>query len=500
MSTIILTEWSLAMFEPVLDWNPSFPNLERATQNFAARTLSGGVSSMSLNETTSRLLSQPTRLDIALTGVKSLSNKILRLTGGSSNGPNTETLIFATFDSSQQLGNPVGQYQEFYEKLCNGINSSPPSKISYVSMIQLLRAVVPSVKSPAVAVIFVPSNRNVVAVNEFLDLSTEARDALLPLPNGCSLIFVLVPRGNPDPLSSMDFFKTLVALNNSHGQICVCDEMSIDKFSSSLYEPFFASLKLGSISGRIQLHPNPHSWRGGQHDLSNELTVIGTMDRMAMDKLYPTRPYYVLPVPGQQNGDTADCGLEPHFGPLLHAALRLMQGKVVLVSVATDWFGYIEPVEDPKTKKRSILVLNLFPKGFSLAPGGVAVLEESDTVKKDEDDAPSYSSKDFTPVWTSAEAVQSDVGRVLRFARKLPDKVETFYKELNKVRLHALSSCNFQLLDALAEMLMRECQLAASSAGAAELNNVVLQLKQEGQSDACSPLRSSDGRVFPLYE
>lgn len=50
----------------------------------------------------------------------------------------------------------------------------------------------------------------------------------------------------------------------------------------------------------------------------------------------------------------------------------------------------------------------------------------------------------------------SDLQKVLRNARRLPDKSPTFYKELNRFKKAALTLGFHQLIDGLAEMCDRE--------------------------------------------
>ena len=54
---------------------------------------------------------------------------------------------------------------------------------------------------------------------------------------------------------------------------------------------------------------------------------------------------------------------------------------------------------------------------------------------------------------------QADLQKVIRHARKLPDKQQQFYKELNRIRKAALSFGFIELLEAIAQMLERECTM-----------------------------------------
>lgn len=206
----------------------------------------------------------------------------------------------------------------------------------------------------------------------------------------------------------------------------------------------------------------------------------------------------MLPAPNNSSADMSQIGNEPHFAPLLHATLKMMAGKVLLISVALNWLAYVEAVEDSKTKKRSCLVLNLFPQGPALAPGLPAVLEAEEAQSLGED-LPSYASAgSANSIWSSSEAVQGEIGRILRIARRLPDKCDMFYKELNKFRFHALSSCNLVALGFMVDVLERECQHASDVAAAAELSNVVSQIRPEGRLNVRADLIACDKKRYPL--
>merc|ERR1712025_711168 len=73
------------------------------------------------------------------------------------------------------------------------------------------------------------------------------------------------------------------------------------------------------------------------------------------------------------------------------------------------------------------------------------------------DRKPSYSSAPV--VWIKQSGIQSDIQKVLRHARKLPDKTQQFYKELNRLKRAAVCMGFYELLDGLAQICERECSL-----------------------------------------
>jgi len=56
-------------------------------------------------------------------------------------------------------------------------------------------------------------------------------------------------------------------------------------------------------------------------------------------------------------------------------------------------------------------------------------------------------------------SLQADIQKILRHARKMPEKTLHFYKELNRLRRAALSMGFLDLMDTMAAVLERECTL-----------------------------------------
>ena len=67
---------------------------------------------------------------------------------------------------------------------------------------------------------------------------------------------------------------------------------------------------------------------------------------------------------------------------------------------------------------------------------------------------PSYSSAPV--VWIESHALIYDIQKILRQARKLPDKQMSFYKELNRLKRAALCLGFYELLDGVASIFERE--------------------------------------------
>jgi len=75
---------------------------------------------------------------------------------------------------------------------------------------------------------------------------------------------------------------------------------------------------------------------------------------------------------------------------------------------------------------------------------------------------PSYSSSPV--VWIRQASLQSDIQKVLRHARKMPEKTPHFYKELNRIRKAALSIGFYELMDGVASIFEKECAILPGTA------------------------------------
>ncbi|XP_055382860.1 integrator complex subunit 14 [Condylostylus longicornis] len=145
---------------------------------------------------------------------------------------------------------------------------------------------------------------------------------------------------------------------------------------------------------------------------------------------------------------------------LLHGALKV-DNKAALVLLNDNWYGFIYSYAD--TKKKCNLMLSILPPGNKVVPwlGDFRLLGMSDDILPGEN--PSFPVKSEKRsysqnivVWIKTSALNSDLQKVLRHAKKLPEKTPHFYKELNRIRRAALSLGFIELLDTLAIIFEKE--------------------------------------------
>ncbi|KAH8293116.1 hypothetical protein KR044_005417 [Drosophila immigrans] len=206
------------------------------------------------------------------------------------------------------------------------------------------------------------------------------------------------------------------------------------------------------------------------------------------------KPHSTTPAQQEQQKDTL-CGL-------LHGALKL-ENMAALVLLGDKWFGFMYAYND--VKKKSNFMLNILPPGSHVIPW----LGDLELLGFPEDLAPgetasfpvraerrSYSQS--CVVWIRQASLQSDVQKVLRHAKKMPDKTQHFYKELNRIRRAALALGFVELLEALALLLEKECaQLTLNGSVSGECT---LQLQHAATELRKTSNRDIKSTIVPLQK
>lgn len=174
---------------------------------------------------------------------------------------------------------------------------------------------------------------------------------------------------------------------------------------------------------------------------------------------------------GGEHGET-DILKQPSFCAMLHNALK--QENMVAIclvgkceATGEDWFGMLHSHTD--SKRRSCLMLSVFnpgPAPIHWLPnfktmGSVqlnADLPETlrEKLKNNARPGPARSYMSNNVIWLDPESVQADVQKIVRHAKRGPDKAPHFYKELNRIRRAAISYGFYDVLSGLADILERE--------------------------------------------
>ncbi|XP_030382991.1 integrator complex subunit 14 [Scaptodrosophila lebanonensis] len=252
-----------------------------------------------------------------------------------------------------------------------------------------------------------------------------------------------------------------------------------------------------------------------------KLTLDVTNPNYEFEKLeQDVRDFYLKdPKDAEESGDDADVTVVSKHSTLplseqqketlcvlLHGALK-MENMAALVLLGEKWYGFIYAFTD--AKKKSNLMLNVLPPGTNVIPwlGDIEMLGFAEDISPGETasfpvraERRSYSQSSV--VWIRQASLQSDVQKVLRHAKKMPDKTQHFYKELNRIRRAALALGFVELLEALAMLLEKECaQLTLNGANTEctlQLQHAATELRKTSNRDIKStivPLQKVGGTV-----
>ncbi|XP_038072885.1 integrator complex subunit 14-like isoform X2 [Patiria miniata] len=264
------------------------------------------------------------------------------------------------------------------------------------------------------------------------------------------------------------------------------------------YSAFHAKLVCGHLSSDVQLFPPPQKlnimrdFEVVSQTVSSELSICGFLDCSDVCSPPVISRHLMLPLPNKEkssvtsgeggaeggdkteekdNGPTpSEVGSTPSFCVLLHGSLKV-ENLVALVNVGENWYGLLHSCAD--SKKKSNLMMSLFEHGDKAIPWlgrfhllGPCSAFASDPYGEDSNKTPfpvrlqdkrSYSQNPV--VWIRPNSLQTDIQKILRYARKLPEKTQVFYKELNRLRRAALSLGMTELLSGMSQMLERECTI-----------------------------------------
>ncbi|XP_052794374.1 integrator complex subunit 14-like [Mya arenaria] len=355
----------------------------------------------------------------------------------------------------------------------------------------------------------------------------------LPFPFKSTLSVVCIANpADPQVKKSVNLYERLINLNQKGGEVFlpegVLDLPSMaelfTRVAEKYYTPYKGLLTCGHLKCNITLHPAPEPCEkvndlgSMEVEMSEKMEVCGFMDLADIASPPTISRHLVLPLPAtkppstetetkpeeEEDGD----GKTPSFTVLLHGSLKV-EGMVALTKVGPDWFGILYSWAD--SKKKSSLMLSLFQPGVDAVSwmGNLNYLSPiadfSEPPYGDDDNQSPFpvrpkekrSYAQSCVVWIKSVGLQADLQKVIRHARKLPDKQQQFYKELNRVRKAALAFGFVELLEAMAAMLERECTMLPGTShpdAALQLTHAASKLHMEMAKDASQiimPLRTN---------
>lgn len=371
-------------------------------------------------------------------------------------------------------------------------------------------------------------HKNVATLCELDSADADSASWPLPLPFKSRIhIMCMTTAGDPSFQRSLSFYREIicrnspnkpdVAINVSYegGQIWVSDAPILSckrikelfmKLSLEHFKPLIGKVICGNLSCSVTIYPNLTSDQAKnelQHNFA-EISICGflNIDEIASPPVYSR--HLILPMPEtsieefkkwmsfvnlkadisdeELQSMFSDEGRQPSVGVLLHGSMKIAN-MVALCQIgpSSKWYGILYSGND--NKKKSCLMLSTFEPGLSSIPW-IANFTQLGVLKSDDLSGLKAANTLKKPsnyvVWLQQVGIQSDVQKILRYARKLPDKYEALILEINRIKKTA-TAFNFDLVDILVKLLEREARLLPSTAHTEALNyinNIIKYLKQ----------------------
>lgn len=326
----------------------------------------------------------------------------------------------------------------------------------------------------------------------------------LPFPFSSKLFIMCISQPDEATLqTALPFYQHLIETNNGDGQIFVPEgplslrsvQQLFTKLVEQYFVPFHGTITCGNLSSHIQLFPPPEPYSQSRdfeivkRTVASKIDICGFLEMNDVASPAAYSRHLVLPstqsknVAGESNGNmkndhdsgdddvgSSDDGKTASFCVLLHGSLKV-EGMIALCHLGEDWYGMLYSWAD--SKKKSNLMLTVYEPGILAIPwvgtfNRLAPLCDFEIPPYGDDDNSSpfplkpsekRSYAQSCVVWIRQSGLQADIQKILRYARKLPDKTQNFYKELNRLRKAALSFGFLELLERMASILERECTL-----------------------------------------
>lgn len=350
----------------------------------------------------------------------------------------------------------------------------------------------------------------------------------LPFQFPCKLHVLILSDQTEKLLSkSEELYKELISINGQGGDVFFPDspfsvrtvQHMFIVLCEKYFAPFVGFLKCGNLTCSVQVFPQLesydklHEFERVNRTPSKEISICGFLDIAdAASPPFISR-HLVLPIGTNkppdlttktdsvkdESEDKESSDQSAAFTVLLHGSLKV-ESMVALCQIGEDWFGMMYSFAD--NKKKSNLMLSIFQPGSNVVSwlgdfNNLGPLSNFDPSSNGSDNE-TKSSFPVCPterrsysqncvVWIKNTGLQTDIQKLLRNARKLPEKLPHFYKELNRLRRAALSLGFYELLETVAQLLDRECTLLASNThpdAALQMTHAASFLRSDAARDA----------------
>jgi len=252
------------------------------------------------------------------------------------------------------------------------------------------------------------------------------------------------------PLFSFDFRKI---------------EDLIDALIARHFSPLQRILRCGCLTATVQIHPAIDS--SATERLDNEIEVIAFVRPQALANCPVISHHLLVPITGDQDNEEA-----ASLTSLMAQSFKA-ENMTALCRLGNEWYGLLYFVNtSPPSTTGANLTLHCLAYGNETVPwlgclASASFVPYTTGTVNDNLNGPGISSKQKPSYaanctsWLQPYGLQSDVQKLVRYMKKLPDRHVPFYQEVNRVCQYALALGYIDLLDGLAGLLETESASAA---------------------------------------
>lgn len=213
--------------------------------------------------------------------------------------------------------------------------------------------------------------------------------------------------------------------------------------------------------------------------LGDSITIVGFLRPVELGSPPITSRHLLLATRKAANTENVDPtkhkpldeDKNPNFCVLLHGAMKV-EDMAAICEIGQNWYGYIYHLP---VAKKSNLVLHCFEPGINAVPwlgplnklnlrpfvGAAGATTAKSPFPIASKSKPSYAMTN--PNWIHSYGLQADVQKVLRYARKLPEKELQFHQELSRVCNEALTLGFTELFTIMARLFEKELVTAGAN-------------------------------------
>ena len=289
---------------------------------------------------------------------------------------------------------------------------------------------------------------------------------------------------DPNWIRGKPLYQQLVDLCGWNGSVHIpenqLNENSVcnlfQKLTKDMYTLFEGTLNCGYMDSEIILFPSPlpytkvTSFDCQVFTMPDTIDICGFIPVADVGSLKTISRHLILPTYVRDEENiltktyvklTKEEKMIPSFCMLLHRGLSI-KNMAAFVMIRENWFGFIYPWTPCKNRSNLLLMVLMPGSNPVLWLGDLKYLHCSENLN--DGFLRTFRVKPFNKkscsnsvvAWIEQSAHKSHIKNILAFARRLPEKTQQFYKQLNHLRKSAIQHGFLEILDRLPSILLQD--------------------------------------------